>query len=118
MELSKLKLEKFKHIKVVNFPTDIKVELDSTDNEVEVIIYYIDKIEDVKDFVELSNSSNLPKENRTIMVYKKGRKDGVNRDSIFLPFKEQVYKGFKLKAPMLCSISKDLSACVMCKEIG
>ncbi|MCW3789714.1 hypothetical protein, partial [Plebeiibacterium sediminum] len=68
-------------------------------------------------FVELSNSSNLPKENRTIMVYKKGRKDGVNRDSIFIPFKDQVYKGFKLKAPMLCSISKELSACVMCKEI-
>jgi len=49
------------------------------------------------------------------MVYKKGRKDGVNRDYIFMPFKENIHQGFKLKAPMLCSLSDELSACVMCK---
>jgi len=80
-----------------------------------VILFYIDKIEDVKSFVDLCNTSSLPKDNRTIMIYKKGRKDGVNRDSIFMPFREGTYEGFKLKAPMLCSISEELSACVMCK---
>jgi hypothetical protein len=49
------------------------------------------------------------------MVYRKGRKDGVNRDSIFLPFRKD--KNFTLKAPMLCSISKELSACVMGKVL-
>ena len=118
METSKLKLEKFKNIQVINFPEEIELGISSVENKVEVIIYYIDKIADVKAFVELVNASNLPKENRTIMIYKKGRKDGVNRDSIFMPFKDEIYKGFKLKAPMLCSISIELSACVMCKEIG
>lgn len=115
METSKLKLEKFKNIKVINFPEEIELGISYVENEAEVIIYYINNIEDVKAFVELVNTSNLPKENRTIMIYKKGRKDGVNRDSIFMPFKNEIYKGFKLKAPMLCSISNELSACVMCK---
>lgn len=117
MDLKELKLEKFKNIQVVNFPNEIELGISPVENEVEVIIYYIDKIADVKAFVNLVNNSGLPKENRTIMVYKKGRKDGVNRDSIFMPFKDEIYKGFKLKAPMLCSISNELSACVLCKVL-
>jgi hypothetical protein len=111
MDLKKLKLDKFKNIQLVNFPKDIDLGIRTATKDVEVIIYYIDRLDDVKNFVKLCSSAKLPKENRTIMVYKKGRKDGVNRDSIFLPLRKD--KNFTLKAPMLCSISEELSACVM-----
>jgi hypothetical protein len=52
------------------------------------------------------------------MVYRRGRKDGLNRDTIFLPFKEEKYPNYKLIAPMLYSLSKELSSCVMCRVIG
>ena len=101
----------------MNFPKEIETGLSSSSTTIQVIMYYINSLEDVIKFVEICNSSNLPKDNRTIMVYKKGRKDNVNRDTIFRPFKENIHKDFKLKAPMLCSLSNELSACVMCKEI-
>jgi hypothetical protein len=116
MELNKLKLDKFHNIRFVNFPREMLLGHESTEKNAEVIIYYINSPEDVNTFVDLCNSSNLPKDNRTIMIYKKGRKDGVNRDSIFMPFKENKHKGFILKAPMLCSISNELSACVLSKQ--
>jgi hypothetical protein len=117
MDLSKLKISKFTRIKAVNFPEDIETGILSVDDNVEVILYYINQVEDVAQFVVLCQSTHLPVDNRTIMIYRKGRKDGVNRDSIFMPFKENIHTGFKLKAPMLCSLSDDLSACVMCREI-
>jgi hypothetical protein len=83
----------------------------------EVLIYYIDKLEDVDAFVALCISLPLPRENRTIMIYRKGRKDDVNRDSIFLPFRKGEYMGLRLKAPMIYSLSEDLSACVQCKIV-
>ena len=113
MDLKKLRIEKFKNVQLVNFPKDIDLGMRSATKDVEVIIYYIDWLDDVKKFVKLCISTKLPKENRTIMVYKKGRKDGVNRDSIFMPFGSN--KNFMLNAPMLCSISDELSACVMSK---
>lgn len=116
MNLKKLKLDKFKNIHVVNFPKEFNPGIRSTDKDVEVIIYYIDSLDDVKKFVKLCTSTHLPEENRTIMVYKKGRKDSVNRDSIFMPFEKD--KRFTLKAPMLCSISEELSACVMGKVVS
>ncbi|NQT60882.1 MAG: hypothetical protein HQ557_18085 [Bacteroidetes bacterium] len=73
---------------------------------------------DVADFVKIGNSELLTEENRAIMVYRKGRKDGLNRDTIFFLFKEGSCPNFKLKAPMLCSLSKELSACVMCSAAG
>jgi len=116
MDIKKLKIEKFTNIKTGNFPNDINVEIKSTDQDIEVILYYIDRKSDIKKFVDLCNSSDLPKENRTIMVFKKGRKDEVNRDSIILPFKNKVYTGFKFRSPLLCSISDKLSAFVLSKE--
>ncbi|WP_196887969.1 hypothetical protein [Aureivirga sp. CE67] len=116
MEIHKLKLDKFNKINTYNFPEDIDLGIETTPENFEIIIYYIDQIEDVAAFVELVKNANLPKNNRTIMVYKKGRKDGVNRDSIFMPFKQEKYADFKLRAPMLCSISGELSACVMSYE--
>jgi hypothetical protein len=113
MDLKKLRIDKFTNIRVVNFPSDIKLGIKPATKNVEVIVYYIDRLDDVKKFVKLCAATPLPKENRTIMVYKKGRKDGVNRDSIFLPFRKG--KNFTLKAPMLCSLSDELSACVMCR---
>ena len=115
MDLKKLKITKFRNIRVVNFPEEHKLGVKSTQKDVEVIVYYIDKLSDVKDFVKLCTSTSLPKENRTIMVYKKGRKDGVNRDTVFGPLTND--KRFMLKAPMLCSISDELSACVMAKKM-
>ena len=115
MDIKKLRLEKFKNILVVNFPADLKPGIRSTEKDTEVVLYYIDRLSDVDKFVRCCVSIPLPKENRTIMVYRKGRKDGVNRDSIFLPFRKD--KRFALKAPMLCSISDDLSACVMARIV-
>jgi len=111
LDLKKLRIGKFKNMRLVNFPKSIDLGIDTTARNVEVIIYYIDRLDDVKKFVQLCVSTPLPKENRIIMVYRKGRKDGVNRDSIFMPFGKD--KRFALKAPMLCSISDELSACVM-----
>ena len=115
MDTSKLKIEKFKNINFVNFPREMISNKNFTEKDVEAIIYYIDKLEDISKFGTHCNSSNLTADNPTIMIYKKGRKDGVNRDSIFMPYIENKFKGFKLKAPMLCSISDELSACVRCK---
>ncbi len=115
MDLKKLRLERFKNIRVVNFPKELDPGIQSTGKGTEVVLYYIDEISDVDRFVKLCISTPLPKENRTIMVYRKGRKDGVNRDSIFLPFRKD--KRFTLKAPMLCSISDNLSACVMARVV-
>ncbi len=113
MDLRKLKLEKFKNIRVVNFPKEFDPGIPSSTKNTEVILYFINTLTDVEKFVKLCVSTPLPQENRTIMVYKKGRKDGVNRDAIFLRFRKD--KRFTLKAPMLCSLSDDLSACVMAK---
>ena len=88
METHKLKLDKFKHVGVFNLPDTIDLEIETVTENYDVLIYYIDKLEYVDAFVKLVVSSKLPKSNRTIMVYKKGRKDGV-RDSIFMPFREE-----------------------------
>ncbi|XMB86891.1 hypothetical protein RJG79_03590 [Mycoplasmatota bacterium WC44] len=115
MDIVKLKLDKFSNINVMNFPQEVEVGIESKDKDVEVVLYYIDNINDINNFVNYVNKTNLSKDNRTIMVYKKGRKD-VNRDVIITPFKVGEIKGFKMKAPMLCSLSKDYSAFVMMKE--
>jgi len=99
---------------VVNFPAEINVNIKSSTEKIDVVFYYIDKLEDVEAFVSLCKSIDLPKENRTILVFKKGRKDGVNRNAIFGPLRNGKYKNFKLKAPMLCSLSDTLSAGVFC----
>ncbi len=115
MKLGKLKLDKFKNIRIINFPREFYPGIKSVDTNTEVILYYVDNPADVEDFVKLCVSTPLPKENRTIKVYQKGRKDGVNRDSIFQPLRKD--KRFTLKALMLCSISDELSACVMAKVV-
>jgi hypothetical protein len=117
LNIQKLKIEKFQNIKLVNFPAEIDLGLKSSDEKAEVILYYINKESDIQKFVDLCQVHDLPEDNRTIMIFKKGRKDGVNRDTIILPFKNKVYTGFKFKAPMLCSLSDELSAFVLFKEI-
>lgn len=76
MEIHKLKLDKFKHVGVFNFPDTIDLEIETVTENYDVLIYYIDKLEDVDAFVKLLVSMKLPKSNRTIMVYKKGVKMG------------------------------------------
>ncbi len=115
MGLTKLKLDKFSRFSVHNFPGEFHPDLESVKKNIEVIMYYIDKIEDVADFVKLCENADLKIDNRIIMVYKKVRKDGINRDSIFSPFKNGKYKNFKMKTPMLCSLSENLSAFIQMK---
>lgn len=117
MEIKKLKLEPFSRIQLINFPDWADPGISTTRSDPEVIIYYIDEIGDVARFVDCVDSAALPSENRTIMVYQKGRKDGVNRDAIFTPFKNGDIRGFKQRAPMLCSLSDRLSAIVFSRII-
>lgn len=116
MDLKKLKIDGFNTFIVENFSEPYIPELKSvTGDTIDVILYYIDSLEDVKSFVELCETTHLSADNRVVFVYEKGRKDGVNRDTIFKPFKDGVYKGFKMKAPMMCSLSAKLSAFVQQK---
>ncbi|HEY6952102.1 MAG TPA: hypothetical protein VI758_06820 [Bacteroidota bacterium] len=115
LDLKKLKIQSYRNILLVNFPGDIDPGIRSTKTGAEVIIYYIGQIGDVRKFIDLCNSTPLPKNNRTIMVYRKGRTDGVGRDTIISPFRKKHHKGFALKAPMLCSLSDELSAFVLSK---
>ena len=111
----KLKIESFANISLVNFPKGMDLGIKPAKDKIEVLIYYIDAIGDVEAFVNLSNRTELPEENRTIIVFKKGRKDGVDRDTIIAPFRNGKYSNFKLKAPMFCALSDKLSAFVMTK---
>ncbi|PLX21069.1 MAG: hypothetical protein C0597_03800 [Marinilabiliales bacterium] len=117
MDLQKLKINQFNHISLVNFPQDIDLGIISDNNNIEVVIYYINKVEDIQNFVNYCNSIDLPKDNRTILVFKKGRKDEVNRDRIITPFRQNKFEDFTFKAPMLCSLSKELSAFVLAKKM-
>lgn len=117
MEIDKLKLDKFKNVKTYNFPDSLENIFIESNEHTECIIYYIQNLSDLNDFLLVVQNSNLPDVNRTILIYEKGRKDGVNRDSIFAPFKDGPEKNnFKLRAPMLCSLSKTHSGIVMSYE--
>ena len=117
MDLKKLKVDRLNHFMVRNFPKEFDPGIESSPKKVEVILFFIQQINDVKSFVDLCNTTDLVKDNRVIMVFEKGRKDGVNRDTIFTPFRTGEYSGFKMKAPMLCSLSDKLSAFVQQKVI-
>ncbi len=108
MNTKKLKIRKFSRIKCMNFHEVALSNVKNTNENPEIIIYYIDKVEDIFEFANYCKNQNLPNENRTIMVYKKRRKDGVNRNTIIEPFKNEEYPEFKLKAPMLYSLSNTL----------
>ena len=106
MEISKLKIDKYTNIKKINFPEkyDLPINTHQT-GQLQVVIYYIDCLKDVEDFIAYVKSIQLAKDNRVIFVYEKGRKDGVNRDTIFDYFvkeKEQKPDIFKMRSPMLC----------------
>lgn len=117
MDIKKLKIDKYSHIQVINFPEKYKPDIVSTDTgQIEVILYYIDKIEDVPTFIEYVKSADIAKDNRTIFVYEKGRKDGVNRDTIYAYFTALPKGIFKMRAPMMCSLSNELSAFVQSYE--
>lgn len=114
MDLSKLKIDDYNDIQANNFPEGVMPKLES--NNPQVIIYYIDKIEDVEAFIKYVQETRLPEDNRVIMVYKKGRKDGINRDTVIKPFKDKIADGFKIRRPALCSLSKEYSAFVQSYE--
>ena len=111
IDLKKLKIDKFRGIRHENFPSDLHPGFESARKNYDVILYYIDRPEDVQNFVHLCKSSPLPRENRTILVYKNGRKDGVNHDAVFFPFRNDVT--FALRTPLMCALSDDLSAYIM-----
>ena len=113
IHVEKLKIQKFQTFAFVNFPNGLLNQ--DNDANPEVIFYYVDSNEDVAKFAEYCNNAKLPKENRTIIIYKKGRKDGVNRDSIIAPFKAGKYPQFIAKAPMMCAFSEELTALILMK---
>ena len=111
MELFKLKIEKYSIKKAINFPDAFKIDFEKKDGQTEVILYYIDKISDVEKFKKTVRAESMAKDNRVIVVYKKGRKDDVTRDNIHTYFDNVEFKN---RAPMLCSLSDELSA--FCKS--
>ncbi|MDD4157384.1 MAG: hypothetical protein PHY08_12510 [Candidatus Cloacimonetes bacterium] len=117
MNVKKLKIDKYERIMVTNFPRKYDLEIRSVEEKPEVIIYFIDKLSDVNDMILLIKDCILPKDNRVIFVYEKRRKDGVNRDTIYSYFKKELQSEYKLRAPMLCSLSKELSAFVQSYEV-
>ena len=117
MDLKKLKVDQFNHFLVRNFPDEFDPGMESSSEKVEVILFFIQQINDVKSFIDLCDTTDLVEDNRVVMVFEKGRKDGVNRDTIFTPFRTGELSGFKMKAPMLCSLSDKLSAFVQHKVI-
>jgi len=117
MDIAKLKIDKYKHIEFINFPNKYIPEAEaSNEGQIEVIIYYIDKIEDTQAFIDYVKSADLAKDNRVIFVYEKGRKDGVNRDTIIDYFMSDKEGLFKLRVPMMCSLSSKLSGFVQSYE--
>jgi hypothetical protein len=113
IDISKLKIDGFKNICAINFPHKYQLGFpEKCEIPVEVIIYYIDTLLEVPHFIETVQNADLAEDNRVIFVYKKNRKDGVSRDTIYFPFKNKEVTGFKMKHPMLCSLSKELSAFV------
>ncbi len=117
MDLKKLKIDQCKRFLIHNFPKRYSPKLKSVDKNIEVLLFYIDAVEDVGKFVKLCETADLAEDNRVVMVFEKGRKDDVNRDSIFTPFWKGKYPGFKMKAPILCSLSDKLSAFSLQKEL-
>ena len=113
VDLSRLKIDKFARIRAVNFPPEIDLGIENSQAP-EVLIHFITDPADVGSFVESSRKTKLPPDNRVIMVYRKGNKS-LNRDTIIGPFRDGTYADFKLKPPMLCTLSASLSAFVLQK---
>lgn len=97
-----MKIDHFSRFLIHNFPKEYAPNVTSVDKNIQGILYYIDSIADVSKFVKLCKSTDPEKDNRVVMVYEKVRKNGVNSDLIFMPFKNGEYSGFLMKAPMLC----------------
>lgn len=102
--MKKLRIDRFSTFKQINLPKEYDFNLDDS-KDPEVILYYIQSEEDVTKLIE--SNLKLPKENRVIIIFEKGKR---LRDKL-LPLMDN---GFKMKAPMLCSISDKLSGfCLM-----
>lgn len=97
---TKLKIDKFNNFLQINMPEQYRFDLTDSDNP-EVVFYYINEASDVDEL--LSFEFNLPEENRVIAIFEKGKK---LRDSL----RPIINNGFKMKAPMLCSLNDKLSA--------
>jgi hypothetical protein len=113
MDLYKLKIDKYQVKKAVNFPDALEISFEKMTGQTQVILYYIEKLSDVQKMIDCVKKENMAKDNRVIVVYKKGRKDEVTRDNIHTFFVDKNV-AFKNRAPMLCALSKELSA--FCKS--
>jgi len=71
METHKLKLDKFKHIEIFNLPNTIDLGIETATKNYVVLIYYVDKLEDVDTFIKLVVSSQLPRATEPICYTKK-----------------------------------------------
>ncbi len=104
----KLKIEKFNRFSQINMPIDYRFDIED-DEYPQVIFYFVKSKEDI---LELMNYSfDLPEDNRVIVIFEKGKK---LRDEL-QPLR---HNGFKMKAPMLCSIDERLSGFCLMKVRG
>ena len=71
METHKLKLDKFKHIEIFNLPNTTDLGIETATKNYVVLIYYVDKLEDVDTFIKLVVSSQLPRAIEPICYTKK-----------------------------------------------
>lgn len=112
MDIHKLKLNSDSIINLQNFPSSINLEIESVNRKLNTAIYYVGIIEDLYRAIKHFDSLRLPDDNRVILVFNKVKVLGVNQNTIMAPFKAGKFPNYKLKAPMMCSLSEDLMACV------
>ena len=109
MDFHKLKLEKFKTYNGFNLPNDFDPPL-SLDENPEVYFLFCESFEDLNRYTNIVLNKQTHKENRIFYIYKKGQKQ-FHRDHIGMYFKKSPF--LKMKAPILCSLSKTYS-CFTC----
>lgn len=104
----KFKIEKFNEFSQINMPIDYRFNIEDSVKP-QVVFYFIKSHEDVTEL--LNYEFNLPEENRVIVIFEKGKK---LREEL----RPLLSNGFKLKAPMVCSVNDRLSAFCMMKVRG
>lgn len=112
MDIHKLKLDLNSNINIQNFPQSIDLGIESAKRRLNAVIYYIAIIEDLYKAISYADSLKLTEDNRVILVFSNNKNMGVSRNKIMAPFNAGKFPKYKLKAPMICSLSDELSACV------
>lgn len=112
MDIHKLKLDLESNIDVKNFPASIDLGIEPARRRFTAVIYYLNAIEDLYKAIPYCDSLKLPEDNRVVLVFTKGKNSSLNRNTLMAPFMAGKFPKYKLKAPMMCALSEELTACV------